>query len=184
MRNIVVSSPKYGDIDINGNAKFGSWKEFILDIRNDYYDGKQFIFENTFWEKSIYDRIIFELENTIQFLPEDKYLIHGDLGHDNTFVRDQKIVAITDWEESKYGDFVYDIAWLDFWGTSLDYASKFLQYFKSLGEDHKNYQKRLYCYQCHIGLGTLAFYVKTGQKDNYNRAKERILNLCKSSKPE
>ena len=43
------------------------------------------------------------------------YLLHGDYGFDNVLVDQGKISGVLDWANAKYGDFLYDVAWLDFW---------------------------------------------------------------------
>jgi aminoglycoside phosphotransferase (APT) family kinase protein len=46
--------------------------------------------------------------------PEERRFLHGDDGFGNVLARDGEVTAVLDWLDAKDGDFVDDVAWLDF----------------------------------------------------------------------
>ena len=46
---------------------------------------------------------------------QERHLIHSDLLNYNVLVADGRISAVIDWGCAMYGDFLYDLAWFEFW---------------------------------------------------------------------
>jgi len=89
----------------------------------------------------------------------------------------KKITGIIDWELSKYGDFLYDVAWLSFWETEIDYAEIFFKHYQNIGVLVTNFRERLLCYRLHLGLSALKFLSDSHQKENYLWTKNRLFAL-------
>ena len=162
-----------------GNANNHSWKEAILEV--DKYvknqDNKPTLFETSFLEKDVWDKLYASLLNLIKYCPEERYLIHADFGSDNILCKDDKITGVIDWESSMYGDFMYDLAWLSFWSKGCDYEKLFREHYKSIDKNILNFEERILCYKLFIGLGSLSFYAYSGQKKKYESSKEKLLKL-------
>jgi hygromycin-B 4-O-kinase len=164
----------YGKWDFeHGIGEFDSWKESILSVNMYVKDGV--LFEKSFLEKDIWDRVYAKIEQLVDSCPEDRYLIHGDYGSDNVVSDGEKVTGVLDWAASRYGDFLYDVAWLSFWGVKNDPQKKVENIYRN--KNIPNFEERLLCYKLRIGLGSLSFYAYSNQKDKYDLIKQRVLDL-------
>lgn len=157
----------------DGVGELDSWKESILSVHEYVKDGN--LFKNSFLEKDVWDKVYLELEKLVDFCPEERYLVHGDYGSDNVVSDGEKITGVLDWAASRYGDFLYDIAWLSFWGTKRDPQKIVENIYR--GKDIPNFEERLLCYKLRIALGSLSFYAYSNQKEKYDLVKQRLLDL-------
>ncbi len=164
----------YGKWNLIGVAKSASWKENILSVNE--YPVKGDLFETSFLEKDVWKKIYAEIEKLVPFCPEERWLVHGDYGHNNVISDGKRITGVLDWAESIYGDFVYDIAWLTFW-NSKERAEQIRDYYSQRGI--QNFTERLLCYELLIGLGSLSFYAYSQQEEKYDGTKIRIFDLLK-----
>ena len=108
-------------------------------------------------------------------LPEDRRLIHGDLGFSNILIKDGKVSGVLDWGVSKYGDFVYDFAWLDFWARKTNYPEILKPNYET--KTLSNFNERILCYKLHVALTVLGFFALREDKEGYNDAKSRTLRF-------
>jgi hygromycin-B 4-O-kinase len=161
----------FGKWDTSGIGGYSSWKDFVLSV-NMYIDSGK-LFETTFLERDVWNTVYGEMEQLTAFCPETRFLVHGDYGSDNLMTCGGKITGVLDWAESLYGDFLYDVAWLSFWGKE-----KSESYEKPYSEKNiPNFKERMLCYKLRIGLGSLSFFAYSQQKEKYDIAKERLLKL-------
>ena len=167
----ITHTTGYGKWNTEGGAEYNSWKSVLLDV--DIHAKN--MFEDTFLEKDVWEKIYAKFITLIEFCPEDRYLIHGDYSFDNVLADKGKITGVVDWETSMYGDFLFDIAWLNFWSKDINYKEQYEKYSSVL--DISNLNERLLCYELFIGLGSLSFYVYSNQKEKYERSKEKLLKL-------
>jgi hygromycin-B 4-O-kinase len=162
-------------------TSFKSWKNYILDFINSQKIYWNKIYSNGIFEKELHETLGKEIEDLMQYSSEKRYLVHGDYGYDNVLATPQgKITGVIDWEHSMFGDFVYDIAWLDFWGfvQENNYYKIYRRIHDKISDEEIiNYDERIRCYRLYIGLGALAFFSESNQKKKYLSAKERIEKL-------
>jgi hygromycin-B 4-O-kinase len=85
----------------------------------------------------------------------------------------QRIAGVLDWAESRLGDFIYDIAYLDFWSEEIPYGALWSKYAASKGYDIPYFEERMRCYMLHVGLGSLAIAALKGDEEDYVWVKER-----------
>ncbi|MFW9996083.1 MAG: hypothetical protein ACFFD4_28845, partial [Candidatus Odinarchaeota archaeon] len=81
---------------------------------------------------------------------------------------------------SKFGDFVYDIAWLEFWAyyDGQSYVKAYQEIYKARkGKKIENYDKRLQCYTLCTVLHMEWFNCKSGQLKAYQEIKKRAMHL-------
>lgn len=168
---------KFGDWDSKGNAKFDSWKEFIIGKKDNVYKNWKKLYKETFLEKTIVEKITKRIAILLEFLPEERYLIHGDYGGDNMTSDGEKITGVLDWGESKYGDPLYDIGWMDFFNEDLSYKEIFYDHYKDEGFNIENFNERMLCYKLHLGLGAIGFFALSRQKESYEWARSKLLKL-------
>ena len=95
--------------------------------------------------------------------PEVRHVFHGDLLNHNVLVDEeaQTVSAVLDWGAMGYGDFLFDVAWLEFYApwyptiAALDLPSSAARHFSSLGMDVPGLAARLHCYEIKVGLDRL-----------------------------
>lgn len=165
----------FGSWNTMGQANKTSWREFIMSIGKEGWWAE--MFRTTFLEEGLYTSLYERLGQLIEFCPEQRYLIHGDFGLNNILFDGKNVTGVTDWADSKYGDFVYDAAWLSFWPSEYDFTTLCIKHYAK--KVVINYEKRLLCYQIHIALTMLSFYAKSIQKEKYDWTKKRIEELMR-----
>ena len=169
----------YGTFGDDGVGLFPSWRAFLTSIRDeeaegDFYGRWHRLFASTFLERDVFDAIYDRMERLLDSCPEERALVHGNYGFGNVLARDGQITAVLDWIDAKYGDVVYDIAWVDFWSPDMGFPNHVRQSYVQKGVDIPRYTERLLCYRCYIALDALHFYAKAGREDSYRRARDRI----------
>ena len=174
----VRSQGLYGEWDEDGEAHLDSWQQYILSIKDRVPYGTDWrsLFETSSMEPSLVERTYDRISELVEYCPEEISLIHGDFGSDNVLAKDGRITGVLDWGGSKYGDFLYDVAWLIFWSDRYD-AGTFKKHFQSLDTPIFHFQERLFCYQIPIGLGVAGFFAGSEQKERYMWARDRVSSL-------
>lgn len=178
----VSHSHGYGDWVADGNGRYASWRAFLARvIENDdegYYQDWHALFSESFLERELYELIYRRMMRLLARCPDERSLIHNDYWFMNLIGEGDRITGVIDWANALYGDHLYEIARLA-WGADFPdwwYAdgAAILQarYGAILG-----YAERLACYQCHIALDDLRFYAKTGRREEYTWARDRLLAL-------
>ncbi len=173
-----AGSGLFGD---DGTGLFPSWRASLAAIHveepaADSSGKRRSVFETTFLERDLWDTIYARMIHLLDFCPEDRYLVHGDYGFDNVLAADGRITAVLDWVNAQYGDFLYDVAWLDFWPSGLDLRDLCAAHYAERGITPPNYAERILCYQCAIALNTLPFFAKRRNEDVYRWVRQRILS--------
>lgn len=163
----------YGKFDAEGVGENKSWKEFLLKV--DEY--AVHMFDNSMLEKDVWDKIYKRFVELLNFCPEEKYFVHGDYNFGNLFSKNQKIAGVIDWESSTYGDFLYDIARLQFFTKGFDYEKTYLDFCNKIGKKIENFKERMLCYELRMGLSSLSFYAYSNQKDKYENCKNKLVSL-------
>jgi hygromycin-B 4-O-kinase len=174
----IRSQGKYGNWDENGEARHDSWEQYVLSIKDGVPLGTDWptLFETSNMERALVDWVCGQISELVGYCPEDISLIHGDFGFDNVLADDGRITAVLDWGGSKYGDFLYDAAWLIFGSDRYD-ADTFRRHYDSLDTPPPHFRERVFCYQLHIGLGAAGFFAASHQQEKYARARDRLTFL-------
>ena len=170
----------YGIFDSNGVGLASSWRAALAridqeDAPDDFYGQWHHMFEDTFLERDVFERIYAAMVGLLDLCPEERWLVHGGYGFGNLLLDGGRVTAVLDWIDAKYGDFVYDIAWLDFWAPALQFGERFAAHYAAQGRAVPAYAERLRCYECYIGLDALRFFAKTGQRPEYIGTRDRLL---------
>ena len=177
----------YGWWEAKGAGNCAAWQNFLTSGFDDKPD------ERTHgWRKKLessstgtgpFDRIRLALESLAVDMPDERHLIHNDLLYRNVLVEDNKISVVIDWGNSMYGDFLYDIAlliyywsWFPEW-KDIDIKQVILDHYASAGLEISNIEKRLLCYQIHIGLDGIKYSAFTGNNDHLEQKTEQTLKL-------
>jgi hygromycin-B 4-O-kinase len=170
----------WGLTDACGNGGFASWQDYLLSFYNQKFPftWKQ-LFSETFMEQELYEKALVVIQNNLQFCSTQKYWVHGDFGFDNVMSDRQRITGVLDWAESLLGDYVYDIAYLEFWSENICYKQRWLQWLRNrqinLSLDH--FEERLRCYILHIALKGLAIAAIRNDMQDYTQVKAKIQTI-------
>ncbi len=108
---------------------------------------------------------------------EDRFLVHGGYGYGNLLIENGRVTGVLDWIDATYGDFVYDVAWLDYFRGDIKYPELYEQYAAERGLSIPSFRERLLCYQGFIGLDGLRFFAKTGDAAGYTWTRKRLLGI-------
>jgi hygromycin-B 4-O-kinase len=178
----ISNTSGYGTIDDAGTGFFPSWRKSLLFVAKEETEGEFYgkwhtLFEQTFLERDRFESVYQRMKGLLDFCPEDRYLLHGGPAYGNILAQDGKITAVLDWLDAQYGDFVRDIAGMDFWEPRFRFAERFQQFYAARGETIPNYSERLRCYQCQLALDAMRFYAKANDKRSYTWLQERIRSL-------
>lgn len=145
-----------------GEAPYKSWKEYISAVAD----------QNQEWNKNpvieyieILKKINNKILSLIDYCPEERYLYHGDFGFNNALAENDAITGVLDWGESGYGDFVFDIAWLDVWQDAISYEEVFANHYKEIAKVIPHYSERILCYKMFVYYGSIIFFVQTNQSE-------------------
>jgi hygromycin-B 4-O-kinase len=164
----------WGLTDTTGTGRFASWTQYLLS----FYDQK-FAFtwpeliQQTFLEQEVYETFFKAMKHLLAYCAPEKYLVHGDFGFDNVLSDGQRITGVLDWADSRLGDFVYDLAYLDFWSRDIAYGALWQEYAAASGNRIPHFEERMRCYMLHIGLQGLAIAALTANKQSHVRIRER-----------
>ena len=187
----VSETTGYGTWASDGNARHATWRESLLDIAHDRprerFSG---------WKRKLaaspigiefFCRAYRQLVTLADFCPEERHLVHADLLHFNLLVDNSRISALIDWGSAKYGDFLYDLAWLTFWApwlpsmSGIDFRLEALRRYSTCGVDVSHFEERMRCYEVHIGLDSLVY---SSFRENWEFAREvseHMLDLLEAS---
>lgn len=118
------------------------------------------------------------------YSPPIRHLIHSDLLHRNVLVADGRVTALLDWGSSFIGDFVYDIAWLDFWQpwspqwADIDFAAAARAHYAAIGLEVEHFAERLRCYELRIAVSSQEWFAERKDGENLERVAARTVALA------
>lgn len=143
---------------ISKSGESSSWNEFIAGYADkrtaaDWRALGTEVGINT----SLVDSFLRQLAENAEYIPEDRRLIHGDLGFDNLLIHDSSVSGVIDWAQMSYGDWYYDFATMDFWwpgrfGDARQFGEKY-------GLEISNLDQRKAAYWARRALSTMNFAV-------------------------
>lgn len=154
----------YGWFKTDGTAPCSSWHEALDDVQASEDDSS--LPDIPFFEMDYYHALQAKIKDLYQYVPNDvRQLVHGDYGFGNTLSDGKTITGVIDWHDGRYGDPLWDVAWLDFWGDKVGFAAAFRQHYDDHGRLPNNFDERVQCYKLITGSTGLAFFAKSGQKE-------------------
>lgn len=142
-----VSNTKgYGDPNFEtGNAPSSSWKDSLLnELSTLNIDRLRQSALNIGLPESSVDALVEQFTASLPYVSEYRRLLHGDPGGDNIIVKDNSVVALLDWEQMSYGDWLRDFSRFEYWNKN-DYgdANAFAEVY-DLEADHIQERKAVY----------------------------------------
>ncbi|NIG55802.1 phosphotransferase family protein [Chitinophaga sp. Cy-1792] len=167
----IGTSTGWGYINENGIGIFNSWQEFLLSFHNSKMNVTwQTLAEKSWLNAPLFEHLIKKMSAFFPYLPDQKYLLHGDFGFDNLLIgKDHCVTAVLDWAEMLYGDPLYDLIHLNEpW--SYDSNPDYFGIWKELNGSHEmeiNLKERLECYRIHYTLFHLHIHTVRGEEKEY-----------------
>jgi len=167
----------YGWWRTDGTGKCDSWQEALdeMQVAEDDYKLK----DVHFFDMDFYNNLTAKIKSYYQYCPEERYLVHQDYGFGNVIANGNRITGVIDWHGSLYGDFLWDVAWLEFWDKSKGYKQAFKDYYLQNGGLPNHFDERIKCYKLITGANSMAFFAKSNQPEKFKFAMgelESILN--------
>jgi hygromycin-B 4-O-kinase len=167
---------------------YESWKTFISDLDRWHIDfnaraGEVFMDWQSLLKKSFVDRKLVaqlrkRLMELVGYCPEERSLVHGDFGFDNVLTCENEVTGVIDWAEMKCGDFIFDIAALDFYADhAIDYGQAFREYYDENDVQVPRFEQRLECYKTYHALACIFFQANRGEEENYRKDMDRFQKL-------
>ncbi len=178
----------FGAWGADGHAPHASWREALLDISQDRPGTR-----THGWRRQLealpdrmrrFDELFGQLRSLVQFVPEERHLVHSDLDNRNVLVGDHGVTGIFDWGSSLYGDFLYDVAWLHFWlpwfpsRASVDPREQARLHYRRIRLAVPSLNERLRCYAVHIGLDGMAYSAFLRDWTEFELRANRTLRLA------
>jgi hygromycin-B 4-O-kinase len=168
----------WGLTDADGHGRFASWVEYLRSFYNQKFAFTwEDLFDRTCMERTIHERYTSVMEEYLPYCTTNKYWVHGDFGYDNVMSDSRRITGVLDWAELRLGDFVYDIAYLEFWTQDVPYKTQWQVWAASKGLEVDSFERRVQCYLAHIGLASLAIASIRNDLDDYNKVKARMQRM-------
>jgi hygromycin-B 4-O-kinase len=165
----------YGPWRGPGRGLYPTWRRFLEGANEEetegFFTGWHRLFDESFLERDLYEAISRRMLALVEFCPEERRILHGDFGFDNVLADGERITGVLDWSTLSYGDFVYDLARIDFFSAS-DAVTDLLR--RRYAATTPHYAERLACYRCWTGLGALRFYALANQRPIYEWAKQQV----------
>lgn len=109
---------------------------------------------------------------SLDALPE-RTLVHGDVGFDNLLADEGGISAVLDWANAMYGDPLYDLAWLSFWPSPVDW----LQVWRGRpgARWDATVERRIVACWCFSALSAMRFFALTEQREVGSWVRDQML---------
>jgi hygromycin-B 4-O-kinase len=148
---------------VEGEGAFASWAEAVE--TEAHVDPATL--RLPFVRKPLFDRLARGLAENLPAVSEERRLVHGDFGFDNLFVDGEQVTAVTDWDVSRFGDPVYDVAWVTAWTLDRTFARLYRERAEQAGRDLPDFERRLVCHECSVAILGLSFFAQTGREETY-----------------
>ena len=168
------------------------WRQWLVESLEDRPGGYVSGWRASLREKPEIEEIFVSGEHDLRALlpacPEIRHVIHRDLINRNVLVASDssRLEAVFDWGCSIAADFLYEVAWFTFWAPwypaldVLDIRRIFQEHYRAIGLEVENFDRRLACYEIHIGLEHIAYCEFTGRKEDQQDVARRTVQVLES----
>ena len=170
----IADTRGFGGWDRSGNGSHPTWASTLLAIGLDAPGGRihgwRERLATTPDAERVFDAAYSRLVELAPTLPEARHLVHSDLLNRNVLVEDDRITAVLDWGSAIYGDFLFDVAWFDFWGPwyerwrEVDITAAAIAHLEASGVAIPDRDSRLHACALYIGLDGLSYQAWRGDE--------------------
>ncbi len=177
---------------LNGVSKscafYKTWKSYLLGVYEESLvgtssDGEVFRNGDVLYQEAIQDRKLFEkayykMQELLPLCPEEKYLIHGNFTLANLLAEQDQITGVLGWADMSCGDFLYDIASVEYY-SGHQYAQAFKAYYLDRQMEVPNLEERILCYKIHVGVKNMCRCISHNQYQQYKQEASRLAALLR-----
>ncbi len=164
----------YGWFDSAGNGPDASWKAHLCRVAAEepgmFYGNWHCLFETTFLERDRFQAYFAKMISLLDAIEAPRLLVHGAFGYENVLVENDSVTAVLDWQDARFGDPLFDLAYMNFWPSGYDLLELFRQYRESSAFDLNGYAERLLACKYHIAMDSMRFFAKIGNRAAYASA--------------
>lgn len=162
----------WGLTDTGGHGLFPDWRTYMRSLHNQKFDfDLQALISESFIEENLFANLYKEMESLLIYCPDERWLVHGDFGFDNVVSDGERITGVLDWAECGLGDFVSDIAYLQFWSDDLPYDVLWREYASERGLMIPHLEPRMRCYTISIALSSMLIAAHFNNREEYEMIK-------------
>ena len=116
------------------------WQDYLLSVGEEeesgFFGKWHRLFEDSFFGTAVYStNCATKCSDCLAYLPTERYLIHGDYGFNNVLADEGRVTAVLDWANAKFGDFLFDVAYLTNAGQA-NYITEFEHYYHTQNSRH------------------------------------------------
>ena len=138
----------------DGAGRFPSWAHYILSLFNQKFEMNwPRICAAPFWDARLFNACYETMRKLLDFAPAQKWVLHGDFGLANLIAKNGQVTGVLDWAEMRLGDCVADVAYLDYWDETPQFAARWLERKREQGQTVPHFAQRLRCYKLNTALG-------------------------------
>ncbi|MFH0945273.1 MAG: phosphotransferase [Planctomycetota bacterium] len=167
-----------GDWDGDGVARFGSFAQYLRSLGDSELSRcPSLLDDDSMLDRSLFDSLTQQIDELADCCKETPSLVHGDFGSNNLLTDGERITGILDWQCSKYGDPLFDVAYLDFWSNRLDYLEAYAAHMERNAPGLADYERRIRCCSIAVGLSALCFFVHAGRHAAFAEARARLAGI-------
>jgi hygromycin-B 4-O-kinase len=175
---IEVGGHGYGVWEPSRAAPHRTWSEYLLAVDHETprVPGWRAALAASAIGLEPFDRGLATLRRLAPDLPDRRRLIHGDLLARNVLVEGDRISGVLDWGSARFGDPLYDAAWLLYcWGWYPQWSSVDIE--AAIGRRWNPDPAALRAYRIHIGLGSIGYCATRDRWDDVALNAEWLLAL-------
>ena len=182
----VAGSIGWGGWGPGGTAPMASWRDYLLAVGDDALSPRtagrrQLLIDSPYGDAAFRAALARLTELSDAANGATRSLVHADLTNRNVLVDSGRITAVLDWGCSLYGDFLYELAWMEFWlpwcsaMVDADVVGAIKGHLASRDGARDDFDARLSACLLHIGLDHMAYNAWTGDMDDLGRVIDRTM---------
>ena len=180
----VAGTSGFGWIGSGGAGRSASWREHIAttfdDVTPGYWRRWRDELAHSRLDQDRFGALHAVMLRLLDHCPEGRWLVHGDYGFGNVLVDEGRIAAVIDWSNARFGDFMWDVAWLRFWTTAEELTEPLRRLARPDGAAIPAFNERLACYQLVIGMDALRVFARQDNAEAYEWATRRVSGVLAS----
>lgn len=161
----VSATSGYGYWSPGGPGRWPSWAAFLQSVAEEEQEGPfqgwTKLFDEGRLDRAGFTTIYDAMAGLGAGATPGRSLVHGDLGFDNILADERGLTAVLDWANAKYGDPLYDLAWLSFWPSPVEWLALWRQRPEARWDVEA--ERRVLCCWCFQALIAMRFFAVTGQ---------------------
>lgn len=158
-----------------GHGLSASWAAHLLAFHNQKFDYRWGqIDQPPLLDLALIQRGIAAVQALVPLLPTERWLIHGDFGPHNLVGQPGQLSGVLDWAEARLGDWVYDLAGLDFWLEAPYFCRTWLAHSPTLPP---HFWERVRCYGLVAAIHTISIAALLNQRADLAWGTRRLEQL-------